>query len=182
MRRFLNLIEAPMTREKYGFGMETMYGYDNEVALSGGIRSGSSPPGFLRLAYEAIDLLVLEKTDDRDTATIGVVELFVGKGSEIAGLVNIKINPKNRKAGVGRRIIQAVFDTAPNDLVICDITPSALGFWKKMGAEIYTSYGEPYDSKKKFTTIMGVLRKPGSTTPVTDLPFFHKPYTATSED
>lgn len=177
MRDFMNLNEAPFRRENMGWGMEVMYADEAGIALSGGWRSGNSSAGFTRCAYEVIDLALFQETGDQKASSLGLVELFIGKGGQIDGLVNMKLNPKNRKAGTGSKIISALIETCPHDLVICDIQTPAIGFWKKVGTEFFNRNGIPVDTKDKTKlkslTLMGVIRKPGSsTTGVAGLPFF----------
>lgn len=176
MRHLMNLSEAPMRREEMGWGMEVMYADEAGIALSGGWRSGSSSAGFTRCAFEVIDIAMFQETGDQKAASLGLVELFMGAGGKIDGLVNIKLNPKNRKEGTGRKIIAAVLETCEHDLVICDIQTPAIGFWKKVGTEFFNRNGIPVDvkdkTKLKSTTLMGVIRKPGSTGEIAGLPFF----------
>lgn len=178
MRHLMNLNEAPMRREEMGWGMEVLYADEAGIALSGGWRSGSSSAGFTRCAYEVIDLAMFNETGDQKASSLGLVELFVSAGGQIDGLVNIKLNPKNRKEGTGRKIVSALVETCPHDLVICDIQTPALGFWKKVGAEFYNRNGGPVDikdkAKLKSMTILGVIRKPGSPGGIDGLPFFTK--------
>lgn len=172
----INLNEAPLRREEMGWGMEVMYADEAGVALSGGWRSGNSAAGFTRCAYEVIDLALFKETGDQKASSLGLVELFIGGGGQIDGLVNIKLNPKNRKAGTGSKIIGALVETCPHDLVICDIQGPALGFWKKAGASFYNVKGAPVDVKNKAVlkgmTLYGVIRKPGSSGDLAGLPFF----------
>lgn len=179
MRHFIDLSESPMRREEAGWGMEVLYADEAGIALSGGWRSGNSAPGFLRCAYEIIDIATFQETGDQKASSLGLVELFKSAGDQIDGLVNIKLNPKNRKAGTGRRIIAALVETCPHDLVICDIQSPALGFWKKVGCEFYNVKGQPLDvsnkSKLAGLTVYGVLRKPGSDGDISKLPFFKFP-------
>lgn len=177
MRDLINLSEAPLRREDMGWGMEVMYADEAGIALSGGWRSGNSSAGFTRCAYEVIDIALFKETGDQKSSSLGLVELFIGKGGQIDGLVNIKLNPKNRKAGTGSKIVSALLETCPHDLVICDIQTPALGFWKKVGAEFFNRNGIPLDvkdkTKLKSVVVYGVVRKPGSTTQgVEGLPFF----------
>ena len=176
MRELMNLSEAPMRREEMGWGMEVMYADEAGIALSGGWRSGNSSAGFMRCAYEIIDIPTFQETNDQKASSLGLVELFKGEGNQINGLVNIKLNPQNRKAGSGRRIISALVETCPHDLVICDIQPAALGFWKKVGCEFFNVRGQPLDvsnkTKLKGLTVYGVIKKPGSTGDISKLPFF----------
>lgn len=176
MRHLMNLNEDPMRRESMGWGMEVMYADDAGIALSGGWRSGNSSAGFTRCAFEVIDIPLFQETGDQKSSSLGLVELFMGNGGKIDGLVNIKLNPKNRKAGTGRKIVAAVLETCEHDLVICDIQTPAIGFWKKVGTEFYNRNGIPVDvkdkTKLKTMTVMGVIRKPGSSGDLTGLPFF----------
>ena len=179
MRHFMNLTEAALRREPAGWGMEVMYADEAGIALSGGWRSGNSSAGFTRCAYEIIDIPTFQETQDQKAASLGLVELFIGTKGQIDGLVNIKLNPKNRKAGTGSRILSALVETCPHDLVICDIQPAALGFWKKMGCDFYNVNGRPVDvsnkSKLKGLTVYGVIKKPGSNGDISKLPFFKHP-------
>lgn len=124
--------EDKLALHDMGFGLTQYAG--KEYSLVGGSRSGSSPGGLTRLRYDIVDHSVYDSTGDLNKAKIGFVELFVKDGSnDIDGLVNIEI--KNKKAGLGSKVVKDIVDTAGGELKIHDIQKSAEGFWKKMGAE-----------------------------------------------
>lgn len=165
---------ARLERKPQGFGLEVMYG--EGLALVGGMRSGSSPSGLLRRAYTIMDTDLFQQTQNQDGSMVGMVEIFTDANNDIAGLINIKLSPRNRKAGMGSAVVRSLAVTAPKDLVIFDIRPSAHGFWKKMGTEFYNISGQPMTPKKGASgTMMGVIRKAGSKTPVHDLSGFRRP-------
>ncbi len=165
---------SDLNRKKAGMGLETMYG--EGFVLTGGMRVGSSPAGMERRGYSIIDVEKYEETNGNwDQCFMGIVHLMVSNNNDILGLINIKLNPKTRKAGIGRAVVKSLVETAPNDFVIWDIQKSAIGFWKKMGTELYTTGGKEIPSPRKFSgLIMGVIRKPGSNTPISELPGFTK--------
>lgn len=163
-------------RKPEAMGLETMYG--DGFALSGGIRVGSSPAGMMRLGYTIIDIEAYKASGgDYKSSDVGFVHLMIADGtSDILGMINIKILPKKRKGGIGVAVVQSLVQTAPGDFVLWDIQRVAVGFWQKMGAEFYMTSGTPVEKPKayKSNTLMGVIRKPGSTVPVNDLPGFRR--------
>jgi hypothetical protein len=124
---------SPLRREPMAMGMEAMHG--EGFALVGGFRSGNSPPGMTRCRYMIIDMDIYIETKDSDAAKVGTTDLFIGPNNAILGMVGIKLNPKNRKAGIGSAIVKSLVATAPGDFAVYDIKKSAVGFWRKMGAE-----------------------------------------------
>jgi GNAT superfamily N-acetyltransferase len=125
---FIN--EDIMKYTALGMGLGQYTG--KEYALAGGWRSGNSSAGLTRVKYLIIDMAEYEK--DPDGAEVGAVDLFVEDGSgKIKGLVNIKLNPNNRKAGIGSKIVKDIVDTAGGELKIFDVKPGAVRFWEKQG-------------------------------------------------
>jgi hypothetical protein len=129
---------SPLDRREMGAGMESMQ--NNEVALVGGFRSGNSSAGKTRLKYMVYDLRNPPEKwtpEEQNARESGFVELFIADGSgDITGLVNIEISTKNRKAGIGRAVIDALKATA-GTLEIYDIKQKAVPFWRKMGAKFF---------------------------------------------
>lgn len=150
---------------------------NNEIALSGGFRCGSSPAGYVRAAYSIIDVPTYHEKG-AEAADVGLVKVFKStKGIE--GLVDIKIDKSSRRGGIGIAVIRGLIDTWEDHFVISDIKKPALGFWKKCGAVFYTRLGKEMTMAEarvyKGDSVMGVIFKQGSTTPVTDLVCFLKP-------
>lgn len=166
-----SVVEAAMQRQEHGLGFEVWYG--EKIALAGGMRSGSSPPGLLRCAYTIIDTQAMEQGVPQDKADVGLVEIFKDDNNEIRGLINIKLNKNNRRSGIGSEAVRSLIDSCPSDFTVWDIRKTAIGFWKKMGCEFYNSAGKPIPDPRKFTgVIVGLIRKPGSTGTIMDLPGF----------
>ncbi len=151
MRYYEIISERVMTKSDAGFGL-TQYEGTNYL-LHGGTRNGNpTDRGHTRLNFDIYSLEAL-RTDPNDikNAKLGYCDLVVQDGTGIiTGLVDIKLNPKKRKQGTGKEIIQDIVDTAPNDLKIYDIQKSAMGFWKKMGIEL---------EKGKGSQVNGILHK-----------------------
>jgi len=155
---------AKMAKTEHGFGM-TSYQND-EIMLAGGMRSGNSKGDQTRLKYLIYDIEgVMSKEEfhkEQKEREVGFVELFVMDATgEIDGLVNIKINPKSRKGGYGRKVIRAILDTIDGDLKIYDIKQGAISFWNKMGIEYYSADFETRINKprKVRTGLFGIIRK-----------------------
>lgn len=154
---------AKLKRDPIGMGLEAMH--NNEIALVGGMRSGNSKAGQTRLKYMVYDTKGLEgpmNAEETDKREIGYVELFVKDGSgKIIGLVNIHINPKSRKGGFGRKIINSLMTLVDDRLEINDIKKSAISFWQKVGTEFYDSSLEKKVDKPRQHkgTLRGIIRK-----------------------
>jgi ribosomal protein S18 acetylase RimI-like enzyme len=67
--------------------------------------------------------------------TVGTVSLIQGKEDTIKSLVNIEIDPKARKLGLGKKIVEAVSHLSEDSkgLEITDIQRNAINFWRKLG-------------------------------------------------
>ncbi len=203
MRQWIKLVEnvlidetkgvGVLRREAQGMGLEVMYG--EGFALVGGFRSGGASPGMVRVQYSIIDLDIMqelvsalvadgmEKSEaqrrSQEKSNVGTVDIYKDADNAIRAIIDIKLNAKNRKAGLGRAVIQSLVASAPQDVVIFDIRKPAVGFWKKMGAEFYKRGGAPVTDLKTHLVstpkrssmsaphayLQGVIRKPGSTTP-----------------
>jgi hypothetical protein len=136
--------EEALERFEIGMGLEQMH--NNDIALVGGMRSGSSPAGLTRLRYSIYDVPMLKqlKQDggDQYDAHVGYVELMVEDGSgNLAGLINIEMKRGSKRAGYGEQVIRSIMDSpfAQKPFKIYDIQKKALGFWKKMGVEFTRS-------------------------------------------
>jgi hypothetical protein len=133
-----------MDREPMAMGMEQLS--NDDVALVGGMRSGSSQGDETRLKYTVYDMKAITKNDDManaDKYELGDVELFVEDGTgKVRGLVQINI--KDKKKGSGKKIIDSLMasDFVNDDFKIHDIKKKALPFWKKMGVEFENPKGE----------------------------------------
>lgn len=177
MRDLINLVETMLDEEKaagalrrepYGMGLEILHGQG--FALAGGMRSGSSPGGMLRARYVIIDTDMMQQGVSQEDATVGFVDVYKDANDDIRALINIELNKKNRRAGMGSVVVKSLLATAPGDLMLFDIRPKAYGFWKKMGVEFYGNGAVPITSLSKHRGfVQGVIRKPGSTTPFREL-------------
>jgi len=120
---------------------------NEDIALVGGMRSGSSSSDTTRRKYNIYDIKKWQEMLDRGLAEhdiepkckVGFVELFVkdGQSNDLAakGLVNIRIEPAFRKQGFARKVIDGIQATTQESLKIHDIKKSAEKVWKKLGIE-----------------------------------------------
>jgi hypothetical protein len=161
----LPLDEEALERFEIGMGLEQMH--NNDIALVGGMRSGSSPAGLTRLRYSIYDVPMLKqlKQDggDQNDALMGYVELMVEDGSgNIAGLINIEMKRGSKRAGYGTQVIRSIMDSpfAQKPFRIYDIELKAVGFWKKMGVEFTRSdFKTPTEpTKLNAGHIFGIIR------------------------
>lgn len=155
---------------------------NDDICLFGGWRVGSSPAGYLRVGYVILDVPIFNQTGDQQAAEMGNVHVYRDNENRLAALINIELDKTKRKEGVGGRVVRALAATHDDHLVIIDIRPKAVGFWKKMGCEFYYSNGTPVTTPTKpktGTTLLGIIRKPGSNTPLNQLPAFSKGATNT---
>jgi hypothetical protein len=142
---------APLERVDLGWGLEQLA--NDDIALMGGMRSGSSMANEMRLRYTIHDLAKLRAEgagrEDLPKYQMGYVDLFVEDGTgKVNGLVNIEMDRGKKKQGMGRRVIEALLasDFVGDKLYIHDIEPKAKGFWKKMGAyPVDRTEGRGYD-------------------------------------
>ena len=143
--KLFELFEAELTRTDGPMGLSEWS--NSDVVLSGGMRAGgASSPGEVRLKYMIYDLQTIDRDDPQHS---GYVDLNVRTDDGmIVGLVDIKIDVKARRSGLGRRVVTALKDTA-GELSIYDIKKSAKTFWNKMGTEYSGRVGR----------IDGVIRK-----------------------
>jgi hypothetical protein len=157
--------EDALERFEIGMGLEQMH--NNDIALVGGMRSGSSPAGLTRLRYSIYDVPMLKqlKQDggDQNDALVGYVELMVEDGSgNIAGLINIEMKRGGKRAGYGTQVIRSIMDSpfAKKPFRIYDIKLKAVGFWKKMGVEFTRSdFKTPTEpTKLNAGHIFGIIR------------------------
>ncbi|RKZ78062.1 MAG: hypothetical protein DRQ35_06615 [Gammaproteobacteria bacterium] len=127
-----------LTKHELGMGMSS---YQNkDIFLAGGFRSGNSDAQHTRLKFMIYDIRGITPEDfqeRQDELEMGFVELFaVDSTGDIDGLVNIKLNPKARRSGLGRLVIESLKATT-GSLKIFDIQRSAIPFWKKLGVTFY---------------------------------------------
>jgi len=122
-------------------GQETASGLwtmqNDEIAISGGMRSGNSPPRTTRMRFIVYDSKIWRKTQDHQESEVGFVDLFVPDGGQIPiGIVNIEIKKGLRRGGYGRKVVDALVATAKANgkhFFASDILPKAKGFWKSTG-------------------------------------------------
>ena len=98
----------------------------------------SGTKGTNRLEFDIYDMKHYKETEE--TLKIGTVQLNIieqeGSTPIVEGLVDITLNPKYRKQGFGKKIIEAVRTLNPdNKLNVYDVKKSAQGFWKKLGGK-----------------------------------------------
>lgn len=145
---------VPVKEEKFknhdiGMGLYQMS--NNQVALVGGMRSGSSRAEVTRLKFMIYDLRGAEgqlSQEEQQARESGIVELFVYDGTQdVEGLVNIEIKPAMRKSGIGSVVIQSLKDTF-GELRVYDIQQKAVPFWRKMGATFYADQHFKHVAKK----------------------------------
>ena len=157
--------EEALDRFEIGMGLEQMH--NNDIALVGGMRSGSSPAGLTRLRYSIYDVPMLKqlKQDggDQNDALVGHVELMVEDGSgNIAGLINIEMKRGGKRQGYGSQVVRSIIDSpfAQKPFRIYDIELKAVGFWKKMGVEFTRSdFKTPTEpTKLNAGHIFGIIR------------------------
>lgn len=176
MRELINLVESAMHFQEDGIGTTTWH--NEQVIITGGMRTGfGGPPGFARLKYIVLDTPIYMLANDFDAAKQGTVDLFIGVGHDIGGLIDITLMPKKRRAGIGAAVIRGLAETAGHDISIVDIQKKAVGFWKKMGCEFYNVRGEPANPAQFVfgnMPLMGVIRQ-GTRKEIMDLPGFRKP-------
>lgn len=132
-----DILEALMTRSDGPMGLSEWSNED--IVLSGGMRAGgASDPGEVRLKYMIYDLQTIDMKDPQPS---GHVDLNVRTNDGmIVGLVDIKIDVKARRNGLGRRVINALSETA-GELSVYDIKKSAKKFWDKMGIQYSSRIG-----------------------------------------
>ena len=124
--------ETKFERVDAGLGLETLY--NGDIAMNGGMRSGSSPAGTTRVKYTVFDQVVLESTKDPDQSELGYIEIFKNDAGNIVGLVKVELNKDKRGGGNGRRVIETIINNSPQmPFPIFDIEPKAVGFWDSMG-------------------------------------------------
>jgi len=134
------ILEAEkLTKHELGMGMSS---YQNkDIFLAGGFRSGNSDAQHTRLKFMIYDIRGVkpeEFNERQEELEMGFVEVFaVDATGNIDGLVNIKLNPKARRSGLGRLVIESLRATT-GSLKIFDIQRSAIPFWKKLGVTFYT--------------------------------------------
>jgi len=132
--------EEALDRFEIGMGLEQMH--NNDIALVGGMRSGSSPANLTRLKYSIYDVPMLKQLKqtggNQNDALMGHVELMVEDGTgDLIGLINIEMKRGGKRQGYGSQVVRSIIDSpfARKPFRIYDIQKKAVGFWKKMGVE-----------------------------------------------
>jgi len=157
--------EEALERFEIGMGLEQMH--NNDIALVGGMRSGSSPANLTRLRYSIYDVPMLKQLKqtggDQNDALMGHVELMVEDGTgDIVGLINIEMKRGGKRQGYGSQVVRSIIDSpfAQKPFRIYDIELKAVGFWKKMGVEFTRSdFKTPTEpSKLNAGHIFGIIR------------------------
>jgi len=110
---------------------------NGEILLLGGYsRSGSTPDGTVGAGFVVFDASRMAAGAPSDDARLGKVELFLIQPhlQLVHGLVNIEVCAELRLRGIGRRIVEAIAATAPDQrLKIYDIQQDAVPFWIRLG-------------------------------------------------
>lgn len=167
MREWIDLCEQAFAVEEHGMGMRT---YQNdEIALGGGIRSGSSPAGYTRLLYIIYDVKAFAAGTPQDECELGKVEVWGRDGSQqIDGLVNIEVNKSARRGGWGAKVIKSLVDTCPVHFHISDIKKGAISFWAAQGTIFFagTKRLTTAEARKYKYLVNGVIPKEGCSDPV----------------
>jgi len=113
-----------------GIDQKNIYDRDNSFAL---IDMGVDRAGGIKAidARHKYNIFLPNKPEK----SAGTVSLIQGKEDTIKGLVNIEIDPKIRKSGLGKKIVEAVsyLSENPKGLEITDIQKNAINFWRKLG-------------------------------------------------
>lgn len=167
MRQWIDLIEQALAVEEHGMGLRT---YQNdEIALGGGLRSGSSPAGYTRLLYVIYDVKAFEAGTPQDECELGKVEVWGRDGTQqIDGLVNIEIDKKARRGGWGAKVIKSLVDTCPHHFHVSDIRRGAISFWAAQGTVFFTGTKKltTAEARKVKSGLNGVIPKEGCAEPV----------------
>lgn len=142
-----------------GMGLKALY--NDEIALAGGMRSGSSPGHYLRTMY-AIFLMSDFEND------LGKVEVWENQDG-IHGLVNIEVDKGARRGGVASKVIKALVDNCDHHFGISDIRKEALHFWQSVGTRFFIGTKEiTLEDAMKRGSCNGVIPKAGCNEPVDD--------------
>lgn len=159
----LPIDEEALARREMAWGMEEMA--NDDIALVGGIRSGSSPANLTRLKYSIYDVPVLKQLQqtggDQNDALVGYVDLMVEDGTgDVVGLVNIEMKRGGKRQGYGSQVIRSIIDSpfARKPFRIYSIQPKAVGFWKKMGVEFTQHDFEKPALPTQKDNLFGIIR------------------------
>jgi hypothetical protein len=159
--------EEALERVNTGYGMEEFR--NDDIALVGGIRAGSSPANTVNLRYAIYDVPLLQQLKqqggDQNQSHIGFVDLYLDDVTgDIVGLINIEMKRGNKRAGYGAHVIRSIMDSpfTRKPFRIYDIQMKALGFWKKMGVEFtrsdFKTPAEPTKLNADAGNIFGIIR------------------------
>jgi GNAT superfamily N-acetyltransferase len=161
------LYEAPLSSRDEGMGLRTLQ--NDDVVISGGMRSGSSPPGFTRILYVIYDREALVNGVHPSEADVGKVEVWENQAG-IQGLVNIEVDKKARGKGIASKVVQALVDTHDKHFHISDIRPKARGFWEKLGTRFFRGDKEltPEEVARHKGSLNGVIPKDGCSDAIAD--------------
>tara|TARA_R100001163_G_C4956600_1_gene122149 strand:- start:83 stop:598 length:516 start_codon:yes stop_codon:yes gene_type:complete len=141
----IGTVAERMNLEDAGMGL-TEFAND-DIILSGGVRTGSSAPGLARLRYDVYDWKKIEAGTPIPEAKLGTTDLNLKLGKDnqitdtIEGLINIDVDKNQQGSGVGTRIVKNILANADDGLKVYDIKKQAKGFWESLGAEISGSRG-----------------------------------------
>ena len=118
--------------------------YENgDVALAGGVRTGRlGTPGTERLRYGVYDVRMIEAGLSHEQAQVGEAEInVVPETGGIEGVVNLKLAPRHRGLGIGRRVVEALAASSDAGLRVYDVKKAAAPFWRKLGCELSKAPG-----------------------------------------
>ena len=159
--------EEALERVNTDNGMEEFR--NDDIALVGGIRAGSSQANTVNLRYAIYDVPLLQQLKqqggDQNQSHIGFVDLYLDDVTgDIVGLINIEMKRGNKRAGYGAHVIRSIMDSpfTRKPFRIYDIQMKALGFWKKMGVEFtrsdFKTPANPTKLNADAGNIFGIIR------------------------
>ena len=90
-----------------------------------------------------------------DSVYAGIVVLKTE--NDTAEILDIAVKPKYRKHGIGRKLIDFIFNRFPVDTIIAETDDEAVEFYKRCGFTI-TSVGEFCDTKRYFCKLSSVSK------------------------
>lgn len=90
-----------------------------------------------------------------DSVYAGIVVLKTE--NDTAEILDIAVKPEYRKHGIGRKLIDFIFNRFPVDTIIAETDDEAVGFYKKCGFAV-TPVGEFCDTKRYFCKLSAVSK------------------------